>query len=576
MQKFNNKIIWFVLILVTLFGLPLVVPQTVHAQGQQATCVFEPLPTGTLVSPGYLNASNTGFKVNVTLAQNYQPYDIALFLDDGIDPIDTRPFVNDPSYTLTSGTSTLAGLKTLLQYNNPEAHSIQIEARNASSGVYQPICDPYSFTADFDFPDGVFSAQKDPSVATQATLKVGDKVLVKFTPSVFTSDISSVTGTIYGRALTWQQVTLPDSSIVYQTVYVIQEGDADQTVSLPLNGVAVQDKAGNLKFYGDISVPINFQIDANSPQLAITSPIIDKTYNLKTVLLNFTATSYDTLKIFLDGNLTGLIAGQNLENLSDGNHLIRIETSDLAGNITIKEVNFSVDTNAPPLTPSISPDGGKIEQGSTIVFEGTSEAGAQITLEIFSEPQVSQTVADAAGKWRFEFDSNKLGLGAHDAYITVADQVGNSFQLKVATFEVVQKPEPVQLALNEQPKQEAQLISQDVTPKVVSRSQIQTKTQEVAKEGKIFSAETARVPTTNWGAWILLLAIVALASALAAAGYYGYEWAGANSSVMKERQEIEGIEKEAEEEAAIIPPEQLEDLSKTEKDQDTPKRQARW
>jgi hypothetical protein len=188
-------------------------------------------------------------------------------------------------------------------------------------------------------------------------------------------------------------------------------------------------------------------------------------------------------------------------------------------------------------------------------------------------------VADAAGKWRFEFDSNKLSLGTHDAYVTVADQAGNSFKLKIATFEV-EKPESPKLALNEQPRQETPLISQDITPKVVSRSQtqtqVQTEPQEVAKEGKISSAETARVPTTNWGAWILLLAIVALASALAAAGYYGYEWAIANSSVMKERREIEGIEKEAEKKEAIIPPEKSEDLSKKDINEDTPKRQARW
>jgi len=526
------------------------------------------------VVDNYINSTNTGFIISAELDEAYQKAEI--YINDSkfseIYNIEGR-------FRFESGDLDTASIH---KWFNKELSSVEIKLYQEDPSPQQVLS--ANITADFDAPSGEFSAKRDQLVETKSVLGVGDRVILTFTPDKGVNDVKSVSAKIYDRALTWQPVPQKDGSIVYQAVYVIQEGDRDQSASLPLTEVAVQDNAGNLNSYGNIQVSIDFRIDANSPQLTIASPLEDKVYNSKDVPLDFSATGYDTLKIFLDGNLTSLTAGQNLEDLSDGVHTIKIEAADSAKNTIVKEVSFSVDTVAPPITPITSPDGGKIEQGSTIVFEGVSEAGAQITLEIFSEPQVLQTVADAAGKWRFEFDSNKLSLGTHDAYVTVADQAGNSFKLKIATFEV-EKPESPKLALNEQPRQETPLISQDVTPKVISRPQTQTQAQvqpepqEVAKEGKISSAETARVPTTNWGAWILLLAIVALASALAAAGYYGYEWAIANSSVVKKGQEveiIEKIEKEVGKRETIVSPKKSENLSKKDINQDTPRRQARW
>jgi|GEM_PF-2844173 len=526
------------------------------------------------VVDNYINSTNTGFIISAELDEAYQKAEI--YINDSkfseIYNIEGR-------FRFESGDLDTASIH---KWFNKELSSVEIKLYQEDPSPQQVLS--ANITADFDAPSGEFSAKRDQLVETKSVLGVGDRVILTFTPDKGVNDVKSVSAKIYDRALTWQPVPQKDGSIVYQAVYVIQEGDRDQSASLPLTEVAVQDNAGNLNSYGNIQVSIDFRIDANSPQLTIASPLEDKVYNSKDVPLDFSATGYDTLKIFLDGNLTSLTAGQNLEDLSDGVHTIKIEAADSAKNTIVKEVSFSVDTVAPPITPITSPDGGKIEQGSTIVFEGVSEAGAQITLEIFSEPQVLQTVADAAGKWRFEFDSNKLSLGTHDAYVTVADQAGNSFKLKIATFEV-EKPESPKLALNEQPRQETPLISQDVTPKVISRPQTQTQAQvqpepqEVAKEGKISSAETARVPTTNWGAWILLLAIVALASALAAAGYYGYEWAIANSSVVKKGQEveiIEKIEKEFGKRETIVSPKKSENLSKKDINQDTPRRQARW
>ncbi len=217
-------------------------------------------------------------------------------------------------------------------------------------------------------------------------------------------------------------------------------------------------------------------------------------------------------------------------------HLIleNLKMTDLAGNTTdvlSREVaiDFEINTKVPKLVPCGSNLSGSIEQGSNIELDGTSDPGAEIVLTVNSTPQTISTIADIKGNWRILFDTSNLEIGSHSATLTAINAVGNQTTINLGFFQIISvqaASEPVvQIA------QVAETESKsDVRPAVVihiPQAQVMSANQgdtQLATSGRTSFAEDIKTTSINWSAWILLLAMVVLASALATAGYYGYGW----------------------------------------------------
>jgi len=108
------------------------------------------------------------------------------------------------------------------------------------------------------------------------------------------------------------------------------------------------DKANNSKILSD-----NFTVDNNPPSIITISPkendILDE--NKITISCNTTdvGTSVETHKISIDGK-KWINIGKDTSyicNLNNGYHNVRIKVLDQVGHISIKSVNFTVDTNSP-------------------------------------------------------------------------------------------------------------------------------------------------------------------------------------------------------------------------------------
>jgi hypothetical protein len=166
----------------------------------------------------------------------------------------------------------------------------------------------------------------------------------------------------------------------------------------------------------------------------------------------------------------------------------------------------------------------RVEQGQELIIEGTSEPGADILLEIYSEPFTAHTVADADGYFRIGVDTGSLSLGNHELYLTATDKAGNYLRKKIADFELIAKSSSASAAIA---YAEEETVASDIKPPVIPKEVNQT--EEVAKAGETSSTQDTR-NGINWSVWIILLAVVVLVSAVGAAGYYGYEWIMASSA----------------------------------------------
>ena len=225
--------------------------------------------------------------------------------------------------------------------------------------------------------------------------------------------------------------------------------------------------------------------------------------------------------------------------------LTDITITDLTGNITqIASLNipidFSIDTLAPTLTltsPTIST---QLTQGDKVFLEGEATPLSTIILAVGSK--TFQTTAGVDGNWKIVLDSSVLELGQHSASLTAIGTNGNKTILPLGSFTLIAPSVPeivtspvtgtvtITLADNEpKPASTHYVASKTVNSPDLSA---QTVSNQLLPVPQLGSGESTAISGVNWSAWILLLAIVVLASALATAGYYGYAWIGARNSQM--------------------------------------------
>jgi len=526
----------------------LALPLLVQAQEADVSIVnIDFRPEGGNVVENYLNRTNGGFVASAFL-ENYESIEKVELLLDGspFNPAIERTMING-TVVFLSGTLNNDALRLRV----PEGGrflSLKTTTYPKDGSVTQEV-GRQRIVADYTLPEGTLAYDTEVSSSTASGwLKIGDQVNFHLTLTApdITATTQLPTGLFNGRSISWVGSADPG---VFLGSYQVAEGDSDRTAPIPVTGVEISDLAGNITEVAPISV--TEKIDANSPEVSVSSPEAGATYSSKEVPFEHGANEpLSKLSFVLDG-VPVPDGATSLKDLSDGSHILTIEATDQAGNRKTSTVSFSVDTTVPPVNVPTNPDGGNVEQGSTIIFEGETEPNAKVKIEVFSDPQTSETTAGADGKFRIEFNTSNLDSGTHEAYITVTDAAGNSQRLKISTFEIF-KNQPVILAQTSENESGART---DVTPRVISsNSQNQAAAQsqavetpqptQVANAGSTLSTSTTRQQKTNWGAWLTLFGIVILAAAIATAGYYGYEWATAEEDLSEQDLSPPNIKKE--------------------------------
>jgi len=494
-----------------------------HAKAEGVFSMNNTVFGGRIVN-GYLNATNTSFEVSAYLPDFVNISHTELLLDgDSFAQVITGTQTTEGSYRFLSGTSTPTELQTQI---SPGGHILSIR-KTLSLGVTENE-GGLPLIADYSAPGGSISS----TYLDDGYLKVGDKIdfMLELSGQDLTKDIADISATYNGKNLSWSPA-IPNK---YRSIYKVSEGDKDRPNPIQIGNLIIADKAGN-KSAPIATFDITIPIDANSPKINIVSPVNNKIYASATTQLQYSS-SDPVILVELDSTSIDPDS-TSLGPLKDGRHILEITARDKAQNKTTQVVSFSTDTIAPSFSIIIQPGGGTVTQKDKIVFSGISEPGAQIQLEVYSDAQTAATVADADGNWRIEFDSSNLEAGEHTAYLTFTDLVGNHVKSGQISFGVVLPSAAATTATGgtKIALVRAKAVKSDVGAAALCDNGSGTcpvpesdKT-EVASNN-IISSESQRSTGVNWSAWIILLAIIVLASALATAGYYGYGWAIASSS----------------------------------------------
>ncbi|HUA73611.1 MAG TPA: Ig-like domain-containing protein [Solirubrobacteraceae bacterium] len=209
-----------------------------------------------------------------------------------------------------------------------------------------------------------------------------------------------------------------------------------------------RDQAGN----EGASAAATFRVDTTPPSGLSLNPVAAVTSNATPTLGGGAGTQEGDgpVRVLLDGKLVSeaqVVGGQwsyTASHLSDGNHTVRAEQVDEAGNVSkTSAASFRVDTKAPELTVS-SPKSGDTLKSSLVTFSGeTSNAEgdeSSVTIEVVKDEagEVTQkfSVTRSGSKWNSQSTGLRLSNGTYTVHAEQLDSAGNKGVSPSVTFTV--------------------------------------------------------------------------------------------------------------------------------------------
>ena len=283
-------------------------------------------------------------------------------------------------------------------------------------------------------------------------LKIGDTITFTLIPT--TDEIgATVTGSYNSKELTWNEGAT-DGGVVYTATYTVEEGDADQSTTTPLQitGVTYTDEAGNTSApAGGTDVAVG--IDANTPTLESVS-IISNNPNSSyakvgdTVTLSFASNeSIATPTVTIDGQPATVAGGpvtwtatyQFVGGENEGVIPFTIDFTDIAGNAittvtsTTDSSEVTYDETAPgaPVVISMAADSiiNNAEKESAVI-EGTAEPDSEVMVAIYDAvphtPAIATTITETDGTFSVPVDVSSLDDGSILVVVNATDAAGNT------------------------------------------------------------------------------------------------------------------------------------------------------
>ncbi|MBI4081301.1 MAG: Ig-like domain repeat protein [Candidatus Lambdaproteobacteria bacterium] len=177
--------------------------------------------------------------------------------------------------------------------------------------------------------------------------------------------------------------------------------------------------------------------DTTAPVVTITSPT--GTVVVATPLLGYISNEPGTETVYLDGSPVGTRSGGTLPALASGEHTIRVEVRDAAGNVGFASVTFSVLLPEPPLPPPADITPPTVTISAPV---GTVTVATPLLSYTSDEPGIASVFLDGD-----PVDTRSGGMlpplanGEHTVRVDVRDAAGNVGSASV-TFSVAQPPPP--------------------------------------------------------------------------------------------------------------------------------------
>lgn len=192
--------------------------------------------------------------------------------------------------------------------------------------------------------------------------------------------------------------------------WTLSPGDGEKHVY-----VMFQDGAGNWSSVYSSSIIL----DTVTPTVTITSPTAGTTNNRNPILI-YTA-SEGTVVVKVDGSIVNKVSGNALDALTNGNHTVRVEATDMPNNTGFAEVTFTVTSLAPTVTIT-SPSYGTTNNRTPLLTYTVSGGTVVVTVDGGVVNKVSgnslNTLSDGIHTVRVEA-TNGNGTGFDEFTFTV-------------------------------------------------------------------------------------------------------------------------------------------------------------
>jgi large repetitive protein len=192
---------------------------------------------------------------------------------------------------------------------------------------------------------------------------------------------------------------------------------------------------------------VSIIVDRTNPAApVITSPTQGSSINQAgPVPISGTAESGTTVRVFEGATLLGTTTATGggtwtiTATLAEGQHIIRAEFTDTAGNTTPGPLtSFTVDRTAPTTTPTItSPAQGSFTNANPVTISGTTEAGTFAVRVFDGAPLLGSATPTGTGTTlTWTFSASGLAEGSHTIAARNADAAGNTGPVFTRTFTV--------------------------------------------------------------------------------------------------------------------------------------------
>jgi len=281
--------------------------------------------------------------------------------------------------------------------------------------------------------------------------QISTPVIAGFTPDTGVSDTDGITN---ANRLVFTGTADPDSIVTLNeaTLGVVGSAAADSDGAWTIDATDIELADGTYSFTataedgaGNVSAssaPIQVEVDTGIPTLEIAVPADGMRIN-SNITVAGQSDAVVSLEVSVDGaEFTGvplagdgsfsLITSFALDGSADGAHTFELRGFDAAGNVSaFVERTVTLDTQI--VTPTITgfiPDTGAsdtdgITNANRLVFAGTAEPGAAVTLNEASLGVIGSAAADSNGNWTIDATSIELADGSYSFTAIAEDLAGN-------------------------------------------------------------------------------------------------------------------------------------------------------
>jgi hypothetical protein len=264
----------------------------------------------------------------------------------------------------------------------------------------------------------------------------------------FTNQNTTVTGQVTDATSGVASLVAAVDSGAFTPLTVDSSGNFSFTTALALDGTAdgphtvrfeATDKAGNTSS----PISLTLTLDTQNPVVNVTSPaaglatnqnvsiagnIADLQADLATLTAAVDSGSSGNVSVDSSGNFT-FATGLPLDGSADGPHTVEFTATDKAGNTSVTDYTFTLDTIAPTITIASPASGQTVNHNLTITGQAV-EAGSGLSsvLVAVDSGLFSSVAFDNSGNFSFttNFATDGSADGLHTVRFEATDKAGNA------------------------------------------------------------------------------------------------------------------------------------------------------